>query len=173
MYSFTTSQATSTKLNDFEVDYESDENAHIVYSALAVDKELQPDKVKRQMSVSNGKLCVIDLVCLLEGGEFLLSRDEEQLVVYNSKDETSRDMVVCGIPGSFTSGSTYVESLISLERIHGIGRQCEACKRMKRTYYAEIAHNVSTQKRKEIVEHVAQLYIVVTNKLARCSARLH
>ncbi|KAI8009481.1 hypothetical protein LOK49_LG06G01082 [Camellia lanceoleosa] len=36
-----------------------------------------------------------------------------------------------------------------------------------RTYYAEIAHNVSTQKRKEIVEHVAQLYIVVTNKLAR------
>ncbi|KAI8004496.1 hypothetical protein LOK49_LG08G00527 [Camellia lanceoleosa] len=74
----------------------------------------------------------IDLVCLLEGGEFLLSRDEEQLVVYNSKDETSRDMVVCGIPGSFTSGGTYVESLISPERIHGIGRQCEACERMKR-----------------------------------------
>ncbi|KAL7183592.1 hypothetical protein ACSBR2_025894 [Camellia fascicularis] len=43
---------------DFEVDYESDENAHIVYLALAVDKELQPDKVKRQMSVSNGKLSV-------------------------------------------------------------------------------------------------------------------
>ncbi|XP_028065948.1 F-box/kelch-repeat protein At3g06240-like [Camellia sinensis] len=74
----------------------------------------------------------IDVVCLLEDGEFLLSRDEEQLVVYNSKDETSRDMVVCGIPGSFTSGGTYVESLISPERIHGIGRQCEACERMKR-----------------------------------------
>ncbi|PSS04467.1 EKC/KEOPS complex subunit like [Actinidia chinensis var. chinensis] len=43
---------------DFEVDYESDENAQIVYAALAVDKELQPDKVKRQMTVSNGKLCV-------------------------------------------------------------------------------------------------------------------
>ncbi|KAI8565075.1 hypothetical protein RHMOL_Rhmol03G0232400 [Rhododendron molle] len=43
---------------DFEVDYESEENAQIVYSALAVDKELQPDKVKRQMTVSNGKLVV-------------------------------------------------------------------------------------------------------------------
>ncbi|KAG5558864.1 hypothetical protein RHGRI_008722 [Rhododendron griersonianum] len=44
--------------HDFEVDYESEENAQIVYSALAVDKELQPDKVKRQMTVSNGKLVV-------------------------------------------------------------------------------------------------------------------
>lgn len=74
--------------SDFEVDYESEENAQVVYSALAVDKEvlfrdapiptyfsplklllldvakfyvhlqLQPDKVKRQMSVSNGKLFV-------------------------------------------------------------------------------------------------------------------
>ncbi|KAM7499786.1 hypothetical protein LguiA_024200 [Lonicera macranthoides] len=41
-----------------EVDYKSQENASIVYSALAVDKELQPDKVKRQMSVSNGKLLI-------------------------------------------------------------------------------------------------------------------
>ncbi|KAA8540055.1 hypothetical protein F0562_026747 [Nyssa sinensis] len=38
---------------NLEVDYESEENAQIVYSALAVDKELQPDKVKRHMSVSN------------------------------------------------------------------------------------------------------------------------
>ncbi|GKV25584.1 hypothetical protein SLEP1_g34997 [Rubroshorea leprosula] len=43
---------------DFEVDFESEENASMVYAALAVDKELQPDKVKRQMSVSNGKLSV-------------------------------------------------------------------------------------------------------------------
>ncbi|GMP90545.1 hypothetical protein CsSME_00041619 [Camellia sinensis var. sinensis] len=43
--------------NDFEVDYEFEENAQIVYSALAVDKELQPDKMKRQMTVSNGFLC--------------------------------------------------------------------------------------------------------------------
>ncbi|XVE58348.1 hypothetical protein DITRI_Ditri04bG0162900 [Diplodiscus trichospermus] len=44
--------------NDLEVDFESKENASIVYAALDVDKELQPDKVKRQMSISNGKLSV-------------------------------------------------------------------------------------------------------------------
>ncbi|KAL7146124.1 hypothetical protein ABFS83_06G020100 [Erythranthe nasuta] len=43
---------------NLEVDYESDEIAHIVHAALAVDKELQPDKVKRQMKVANGKLYV-------------------------------------------------------------------------------------------------------------------
>lgn len=40
------------------MDYESNENASIVYAALAVDKELQPDKVKRQISIVNGKLLV-------------------------------------------------------------------------------------------------------------------
>ncbi|XP_051138398.1 uncharacterized protein LOC127256431 isoform X2 [Andrographis paniculata] len=43
---------------NLEVDYESDEIAHIVYAALAVDKELQPDKVRRNMSVVDGKLSV-------------------------------------------------------------------------------------------------------------------
>ncbi|KAL1553123.1 hypothetical protein AAHA92_13837 [Salvia divinorum] len=43
---------------NLEVDYVSEEVAHMVYAALAVDKELQPDKVKRHMSVSNGKLFV-------------------------------------------------------------------------------------------------------------------
>ncbi|KNA22344.1 hypothetical protein SOVF_034990 [Spinacia oleracea] len=43
---------------DLEVNFESDEKAYIVYAALNVDKELQPDKVKRVMSVSDGKLAV-------------------------------------------------------------------------------------------------------------------
>ncbi|XP_022734151.1 uncharacterized protein LOC111287726 isoform X3 [Durio zibethinus] len=43
---------------DLEVDFESEENASIVYAALVVDKELQPDKVTRQMSISDGKLSV-------------------------------------------------------------------------------------------------------------------
>ncbi|RDX78197.1 hypothetical protein CR513_41555, partial [Mucuna pruriens] len=44
--------------SDLEVDFGSEENASIVYAALAVDKELQPDKVKRLMTVSDGKLSV-------------------------------------------------------------------------------------------------------------------
>ncbi|OIS99253.1 PREDICTED: uncharacterized protein LOC109230925 [Nicotiana attenuata] len=43
---------------NLEVDLGSEENVDIVYTALAVDKELQPDKVKRHISVSNGKLSV-------------------------------------------------------------------------------------------------------------------
>ncbi|KAH6784080.1 transcription factor [Perilla frutescens var. hirtella] len=43
---------------NLEVDYSSEEVASMVYAALAVDKELQPDKVKRHMSISNGKLSV-------------------------------------------------------------------------------------------------------------------
>ncbi|XP_034710266.1 uncharacterized protein LOC117933026 isoform X2 [Vitis riparia] len=53
-----TPELTNTCVCDLEVDYESQEIASIVYSALDVDKELQPDKVKRQMSVSDGKLSV-------------------------------------------------------------------------------------------------------------------
>ncbi|XP_074380014.1 uncharacterized protein LOC141721149 isoform X3 [Apium graveolens] len=44
--------------SDLEVDYGSEEKAKIVYTSLAVDMELQPDKVKRHMSISNGKLAV-------------------------------------------------------------------------------------------------------------------
>lgn len=44
--------------SNFEVDYGSEEHATIVYKTLAVDKELQPDKVRREMTVSGGKLVV-------------------------------------------------------------------------------------------------------------------
>ncbi|WP_371665006.1 eL32 family ribosomal protein [Acinetobacter nosocomialis] len=40
-----------------------------------------------------------------------------------------------------------------------------------RTYCAEIAHNVSTLKRKSIVERAAQLNIMVTNRLARMQSQ--
>ncbi|XP_006659631.1 uncharacterized protein LOC102703605 [Oryza brachyantha] len=43
---------------DLEIDYGSEEHASIVYKTLAVDKELQPDKVKREMTVLGGKLVV-------------------------------------------------------------------------------------------------------------------
>ncbi|XP_047070840.1 uncharacterized protein LOC124679052 isoform X1 [Lolium rigidum] len=43
---------------DYEVDCGSEEHAYIVYKTLAVDNELQPDKVRREMAVSGGKLLV-------------------------------------------------------------------------------------------------------------------
>ncbi|KAG0460422.1 hypothetical protein HPP92_020719 [Vanilla planifolia] len=43
---------------DFEVDYKSHNHAAIVFAALEVDKELQPDKVKRHVYISDGKLKV-------------------------------------------------------------------------------------------------------------------
>ncbi|CAN8302105.1 unnamed protein product [Cochlearia groenlandica] len=43
---------------NLDVSFESEEHALIVYTSLSVDKELQPDKVKRVMSVSNNMLSV-------------------------------------------------------------------------------------------------------------------
>ncbi|CAF2121867.1 hypothetical protein BRARA_C01413 [Brassica rapa] len=43
---------------NLDVNFETEQHAFIAYRALAVDKELQPDKVRRVMSVSNNKLSV-------------------------------------------------------------------------------------------------------------------
>ncbi|CAA0813028.1 Unknown protein [Striga hermonthica] len=46
------------KYSNLEINYDSEETARMVRAALSVDKELHPDKVKREMSVSGGQLSV-------------------------------------------------------------------------------------------------------------------
>ncbi|XP_058198416.1 F-box/kelch-repeat protein At3g06240-like [Rhododendron vialii] len=64
---------------------------------------------------------------LLGEDEFLVNttpgRRPKQLVVYNSREDTMRNMEVCGIQEVFFFEGTYVESLISPHHGGGIGRQ--------------------------------------------------
>ncbi|GJV79854.1 60S ribosomal protein L32-1-like protein, partial [Tanacetum coccineum] len=69
---------------------------------------------------------------------------------------TNRPRFLTGDKFSTDSGKEYLELTYSARMKCAIMTDC-----------AKIAHNVSTNKRKEIVEHVAQLDTVVTNELAR------
>lgn len=53
--------------------------------------------------------------------------------------------------------------------IHNV-KELEALLMQNRKYAAEIAHNVSTRKRKDIVERADQLNIKVLNRAARLKA---
>ncbi|XP_057764261.1 60S ribosomal protein L32-1 [Salvia miltiorrhiza] len=54
--------------------------------------------------------------------------------------------------------------------VHNV-KELELLMMHNRRYCAEIAHNISTRKRKDIVERAAQLDVVVTNKLARLQSQ--
>ena len=53
--------------------------------------------------------------------------------------------------------------------VHNV-KELEALLMQNRKYAAEIAHNVSTRKRKDIVERADQLNIKVLNRAARLKA---
>ncbi|XP_058214660.1 F-box/kelch-repeat protein At3g06240-like isoform X2 [Rhododendron vialii] len=56
----------------------------------------------------------------------MIQPGREKLIVYNPKNETLRDKVVCGIPTEYTVGGNYIETLVSPNHGGRIWRHCEA-----------------------------------------------
>ncbi|XP_059287255.1 F-box/kelch-repeat protein At3g06240-like [Lycium ferocissimum] len=52
-------------------------------------------------------------LCFMRDDEVVLNVDGEKLMVYNLEEEESRDLEVDGLPDSFESAGTFVESLVS------------------------------------------------------------
>ncbi|XP_058198359.1 F-box/kelch-repeat protein At3g06240-like [Rhododendron vialii] len=88
-------------------------------------KEYEVRESWLKFTIGMPELYTVDLLCMLAEDEFLLKNwfRIQKLVVYSSKKETLRDMVVRGFPAKFRFGSTYVESLVSPNHGGGIGRQ--------------------------------------------------
>ncbi|KAG5550655.1 hypothetical protein RHGRI_015566 [Rhododendron griersonianum] len=89
-----------------------------------------------KFTIANHGMPLGDVLYLAAEEEFVLRMIEdigvriqpvrEKLVVYNPKNKTLRDMVVCGIPTKYTVGGNYIETLVSPNHGGRIWRHYEA-----------------------------------------------
>ncbi|XP_058214662.1 F-box/kelch-repeat protein At3g06240-like [Rhododendron vialii] len=89
-----------------------------------------------KFTIANHGMPLGDVLYLTAKEEFVLRiieevngvriSDESGLLVYNLKNETLRDMVVCGIPTKYTFGGNYIETLVSPNHGGRIWRHYEA-----------------------------------------------